>query len=374
MITKSYALLVGVSQVPIGSAAQLTNRYLPGAKYDVDRLETLLTKTAYPNYPDIEKLIYANASWRNFRDSLAYKINNSNGQDSFLFIHYTGHSFKNSLNENILCFSDRDVHEDEFINALATIPEKFTTFVCLNACFSEGIFESTNALSNGPIGFLSSSSKDGYAIASPKTDSLTYFMRYFIDTWKNFNELNFNYTSFTNLLEKKTNPRVIPKFATFNDTNHFFETTVPLFFNRQSSSSALNTDPTLTLTTNSNNYIQLDISEPRNNYFVLDSFTVNVEDKTKSAYVDALVKDLGSIMVRDPLQNWDDVKYIGVVLIKTGEGSTELPYPVNYLYSDDEHQASNGVVVIINTENNFQIIAKGRTKGKVSNVIGGKSN
>lgn len=376
MITKSYALLVGVSQVPMGSAAQLTNKYLPGAKYDVDRLETLLTKTASPNYPDIEKLIYANASWRNFRDSLANKISDSNNQESFLFIHYTGHSFKNSLDENILCFSDRDVHEDEFINTLATIPNTFKTFVCLNACFSEGIFKNTNALSKGgPIGFLSSSSINGYAIASPRADSLTYFMRYFIDTWKNFNELNFNYYEFTKILENKTKSRVTPIFQEFNDlNNHFFNTTVPLLYNKPSSLTNTAIDPILTLSTNSNNYIQLDISEPRNNYCILDSFTVNVNDRINSAYLTALINDLGAITNADPTQNWDNAEFIGVVLIRTGEGSTELPYPVNYLYNDDESKPSNGIVVLINTENNFQIIAKGRTKGKVSNVIGGKSN
>lgn len=383
MFTKNYALLVGVSQISTGSYATINNKYLPGAKYDVDRLDHLLSKSTNL-YSDIELLIYNRSSWAEFNLALTEKIADGKDTNSFLYIHFTGHSFQNSRKENILCFQDRDVHENEFILTLQTIPSNFTTFVCLNCCFSEGIYVNNTINFNGPIGFLSSTAKDSGSISSPRADSLTYFMKYFIDTWKNYNQLSPNYNDFNDLLKSKTRYGVKPCFQAYNDRNNFFGTTVPILYDKPSIPVQSFPNVDLFLASNSNGYIQVDVSDPRNSFTIIDSFTVDVNDSNNSGYISALITDIQSggstgipdtILNPDPTEGWKAVEFIGVVLIKVGEGNSQLPYPINYLYNDDINPQnptdSNGLVVLINTENNFQLVSKKRTSGRVTNKIGG---
>lgn len=413
---KGYALLTGVNKVKTSHYKK--DVLLHCAKTDVVEMELFLNRIPYFR-GNIKPFFDENATFDNIVLAIEDLNKKVDEKEAYLVIYFSGHgaSIPKEVhqlgNESIgyFCFYDRMISEHEIRSALSKIDSKFSVFVISDSCHSGEIIDLAEAREY--LSFIKSNTNDNEL---PKTKSLPFgFM-------KDVFEHPDNHARYISLLKENMNGKFIPKAETailtackreqVTETNYY--NGMPSAFT-QTLLSSWSTN----LPVGHSNFQKLLASrrsqenQPQINFFgqtttdffsnsrpfAVNARTSGIDDLT----FDHFEEEDGSVVmlkylpsgssgfkykdsnsykitelnhgVPDIIQQLNtmgcDLRNVGVIGIVEISLNSTTPFPQEIeRYKIDEATGVPGIVVVVNVANN-QILHKGRTKGKVSNSIGG---
>lgn len=419
---EGHALLIGVNQLK-------KDHYINDLPFDdsltnISKVGDFLLSTGSFQQSNITKLSGVNSDWDSTTTTELTRLKNlstAGGEIPFVFIYISCHGAKFQFNDkdythkNFLCFYDRMVLENELRQKIEEFKVDFKIHVMIDSCYSEGldidyvieqqigestffrnVFEIHRHVYQQKIDyyptkvpsykadtcFMYSVKQDTKGLRGTSLGKPTLFTKYYLDIWKNYiglqNGIYLNYSDFNNQLLRQfvddTYSPVVKIYPSPIKSDNFFYRTTPFLF----------TTPSVAL----NNPIQLSIKliETPSAPLIVEleaNFPTYIADNTCTIYDltrnDSSNSSLQFLKTKLEALEWEilkEIEFIAIVRVSLNP-LAPVVHPFQKAIeslrceTSTPRDRSNVLVVLIDPENGEKIIGYRRTKGKVSNTIGG---
>jgi hypothetical protein len=420
---KGYALLIGVNEVDTSYYG--TDLPIEGVLPNIQRMKNVLISSGNFAETNIEIL---QGDMTNWSVDIIPKLDSlqsiPESEIPFVVLYFSCHGakirFENEkfTHKNFLCFRDKMILENEVREEIAKFPSYFNVFVIIDSCYSEGLdldycteqfigdpelFQNlytakkqelypiishyqnlkdigTEMKYKALTCFIYSVEQDKPGLVGSSEGCPTLFTRYFENLWYKYilnpmNHVPLNYVDFNNLVLKKfmgiSYSPVVKIYPSPTYTDNFFSTSVPLLFNEKA--------------VRYNNPVNLviDLKEGVTNPLSLVKVSWN---STHPDYMASEPSQVWDTIVHSQLEDWllikrkiesidsallVGVRYVGVIYVSITD-TPNFPNDVEKFWSVEYPSSiNNGLVIICDSDSQNKIVAHGRTKGRVSNIIGG---
>lgn len=398
---KGHALIVSVPKVK--KAHYGVDHYLPGAKEDLEEMCSLLEQTGLYK-GDIKALKGPEATWKNLQGHLKDLRESFTQEDAFLLLYISSHGafleYENYRCE-LLCLYDQIIMEQQLQEQLSQFKNNFRVAVIVDSCYSGGLaglklrnedlskikalkdYELIDAINDNEAFYLQL--VDSYAgqvfnfqtevcflfaceahqtaiIGAEGRPSL--FTAQLLDTWAS-GKFNGNYHSFSHSIKRELPSAHSPRIIVNNPHKpSHYQNYTPFLYNTPA------TGP----------------KADEERYWIID--TTEVKGKHVEVVLEAQPEEEFSLVIEktydlenEPIQLIPVIEYLNnigyedrfvnvVELKKDNSGSKIITFTCDRLKSEEPNEQSNGIVLVYNHTNN-SVEGHERTKGKVSNNIGG---
>ncbi|MES2554662.1 MAG: hypothetical protein V4604_00850 [Bacteroidota bacterium] len=402
---KGHALLIGVSETSVTNYGK--NYDLSCAEPDVAGMNGLLN--GIPEFKgNITTLTKEKATWNNTIDWLKNTKNQVKTENAFFHIYFTGHgcSVKETANstQGAFCFYDKIILENQIKQQLENISSNIKVYVISDSCHSGELvdFEIYNKLTDLESKFKELDSSIWDYVSNLEDNKVEY-----CEALKSYNSSNYTFkpkteiciltacgkkqkteynsgciSAFTNLVLNnwsvympssyftfhqeifKQRPKYRkPEIKLFGSNSGFFQNTVPFILNFNSSCIDDITERHLTLKTVAPLYYELNNLPTTNVYSHVDHDSF-IRDEIPQKYESIMDDLLGSIC------SYSDINVFTIIEVRNSQVSNGFPIPLLELIPSAMSDAQLGLVVVYDVDSET-VVHKGRTKGKVSNEIGG---
>ncbi|HLP54684.1 MAG TPA: caspase family protein [Fluviicola sp.] len=416
---KGHALLIGVNEVNKDHYGEELD--MACAITDVAEMKSIFEQI--PSFQNNTKIFESSsASWKNVKHELGLLSKTSQTEEGYLVIYYTGHGASlpkdNKLNEKqgFFCFYDRMVIEQEIRNELLSFHENFKILLISDSChsgelntwdkdelymefilaypelelefnfdlitpktksiqhkrferiynynnnstFYNNLTRETASINFNPkadVAILTACDWDQITEQNLVTNGLSVFTRIITNLWNNNKSIT--YPEFVTLLQKKRPLTKQPQFEV-SPINHsdFFIKNFVFVANQCEDNIWYHLEET------NGKLIKLNPFSGIADYHYMYSYSWYT-DETHSQLTDVLEK----LEAQGCYLPINDELVLGVVYVNEHTSPKSFPQEIVGMKSDPG-APEYGYVVIIDFYSDV-ILYKGRTKGKVSNTIGG---
>lgn len=407
---KGYALLIGVDETD--STHYGKNIQLDCALKDVEAMKNFLS-----GFPEFRKSITTLTSkdgiptWKKTVEKLN-EISSNSKEPSYLVIYYTGHgastTHKDILGTDTIgfsCFYDQMVSEKQIRDELKNIPSNFKVFLISDSCYGGELinreFKGTSINNNeksitgnifddvikknefhyngvikdyhgsilgskifeplAEIAILTACSKKQTTEQNFDNTGISRFTSVLINSWSK--SMRFGYRNFLEILANHRPANKAPQLEFFGPKSGFFQQTIPFVINFQTN--CINDLTYLNLVEATNDLGKYTLKSLPNSgtlYRVVKAHTYKIQDIPSDTY-----RRIYAGLFADGCIT-ESTNFICFIEVSLTSGLA-LPETINDLFKNDAY-GEDGYAIVID-DYTYNVLHKGRTKGKVSNTIGG---
>jgi hypothetical protein len=340
------------------------------------------------------------------------EISSNKTEPCYLVIYFTGHGSSIPYDDSsekytigFSCFYDQMVSEKQIRDELKNIPENFKVFLISDSCYggelnpekarsfsisnndksiSGNIFDEVRKNNESlydklikdyeqsilddetfepaaEVAILTACSKKQTTEQGFDSTGVSRFTSILINSWSK--NARFGYHNYLQLLIDRRPKNRKPELTIHGNKSGFFDQTIPFAINFQTRClNDLTSQNLVEPTTDKGKYKLKSLPNSGTSYKIVKAHTYPVNEIPSDTYVQIY----STLFTSGCIEN--TVGFICFIEVSLSNGST-LPEYIDDLYKND-NEGKDGYAIIID-DYTYNVLHKGRTKGKVSNTIGG---